>query len=112
MQLQIDDFNATALHINSEAYRPVLTDQIGFVQQDVMVLARNYGLNMLALKKVAIDGTGTTYQLDFSGPWTATAAFIEGFQARDALLGIRYLSFEQVNGTVQTIVQYKIYTKD
>lgn len=111
MQVQIDDFNQKAALVNQESFRPVKSEQVGFVQQDIMTLVQQYGLNVLSLKRVRIDDTGETYQLDLNGSWAGTANFLESFQAKDALLGMRWLSFEMVNGSVQTIVQYKIYTK-
>ena len=111
MQVQIDDFNQKAAMVNQESFRPVKSEQVGFVQQDIMTLVQQYGLNVLSLKRMKADETGETYQLDLSGSWAGTATFLESFQAKDALLGMRWLSFEMMNGSVQTIVQYKIYTK-
>jgi len=111
MQLEVADFNNKAAAINQQSFRPVQPEQTGYVQQDILNLAQGYGLEIMKMQRVANDETGETYQLDISGPWVSTANFLEGFQAKDALLTMRYLSFEVVGGKVQTILQYKIYTK-
>lgn len=111
MQLEVADFNNKAAAINQQSFRPVQPEQTGYVQQDILNLAQGYGLEIMKMQRVANDETGENYQLDISGPWVSTANFLESFQAKDALLTMRYLSFEVVGGKVQTILQYKIYTK-
>ena len=109
MQARIDNFNREAAIVNQEPYRPV--QQAGYVLQDIMALVQSHGLQILNLKMVSTDETGIVYQLDLSGSWVDTAGFLENFQANDALLGFRYLSFDLVDGGVQMVIQYKIYTK-
>ena len=111
MQARIDNFNREAAIVNQEPYRPVQKEQAGYVLQDIMALVQSHELQILNLKMVSTDETGIIYQLDLSGSWVETAGFLENFQANDALLGFRYLSFDLVDGGVQTVIQYKIYTK-
>ena len=111
MQARIDNFNREAAIVNQEPYRPVQKEQAGYVLQDIMALVQSHELQILNLKMVSTDETGIVYQLDLSGSWVDTAGFLENFQANDALLGFRYLSFDLVDGGVQMVIQYKIYTK-
>lgn len=111
MQDRISDFNQKAIKINNMQYRPIQPGQIGDVQQNIVAVAQQCALEIVSLKRIVVDETGQTYEIDFTGSWANSAYFLENIKAKDALIGLRSLSSGVENGVVHTVLQYKIYTK-
>ena len=112
MEKTVAEFQQKAMMVNQAAFRPVRRSQVPDVQRRILGKASANGLYVQELHEMPKESDGFSYKMTASGTWEGTARFIQDFHAQDALLAIRFLSLGVENGSIITIMEYKIYTKD
>lgn len=106
--------------INNQKYRPVTAAQVPSVQSDIMLSVQSHELHLDNVKVGSSSSsnnnenlpTPQTYDLQITGAYGNTIAFLQNFHARDALINILSIDMKpNEDGTIISNISYRIYVK-